>query len=299
MARPSSRRKPGSSSNKATGAIVGTVLLGLASLAMFSGFVWLNFKAREAVETDAKTGCPVMGGPNSVTAVLFDTSDPVPQATMEDLANKFRQIAGSIKQGGYLWVGTLTSEPGNLDELFARCNPGDGSTVDVWTSNPGKHQKVWEEAFDKPLKELPSQLPADSQTDQSPIMAGIQKVKLSLFDNGMFDKVPKRLILVSDMVENTPAYSQYKSGADYSVFKKSLANSRYRTDLLGADVTILYFNRPERKFSSVDHANFWTQWIRTTEAPSAILRSWKGCSQWPADIPSSTRGCFHRRFISR
>ncbi|MDX8515512.1 hypothetical protein [Mesorhizobium captivum] len=261
MARPRSRRRAASSRGKGVGAIVGAILLGIASLAMFSGYIWLNVKARDVVETDAKTGCPTKAGPNSVTAVLFDTSDPVPQATMEDLANKFRQIAGTIKQGGYLWVGTLTAVPGDLKELYARCNPGDGSTVDVWTSNPGKHQRIWEEAFDKPLKELPAHLPADSQADQSPIMAGIQKLKLSLFDNGMFDNVPKRLVLVSDMMENTPAYSQYKSGADYNVFKKSPANSRFRTDLLGADVTILYFNRPERKFPSVDHANFWTQWF--------------------------------------
>ncbi|MER9925755.1 hypothetical protein NKJ84_23120 [Mesorhizobium sp. M0048] len=261
MARPRSRRRAGSSRGKGVGAIVGAILLGLASLAMFSGYVWLNVKARDVVETDAKTGCPTKAGANSVTAVLFDTSDPVPQATMEDLANKFRQIAGSIKQGGYLWVGTLTAVPGDLKELYARCNPGDGSTVDVWTSNPGKHQRIWEEAFDKPLKELPEHLPRDSQADQSPIMAGIQKLKLSLFDHGMFDNVPKRLVLVSDMMENTPAYSQYKSGADYNAFKKSPASSRFRTDLLGADVTILYFNRPERKFLSVAHANFWTQWF--------------------------------------
>lgn len=261
MASPRRRRSAGRSRGKGTGAIVGAILFGLASLAMFSGYIWLNIKARDVVETDAATGCPAKSGPNSVTAVLFDTSDPVPQATMGDLANKFRQIAGSIKQGGYLWVGSLTSAPGTLEVLFSRCNPGDGSTVDVWTSNPGKHQKIWEEAFDKPLKELTGQLPSDTQADQSPIMAGIQKLKLSLFDNGAFDGVPKRLILVSDMMENTPAYSQYKSGADYSVFKKSAANARFRTDLLGADVTVLYFNRPERKFPSVDHANFWTQWF--------------------------------------
>ncbi|RUW55474.1 hypothetical protein EOA32_01615 [Mesorhizobium sp. M1A.F.Ca.ET.072.01.1.1] len=261
MARPRSRHRAGSSRGKGTGAVVGAILLGLASLAMLSGFIWLNVKARDVVETDAKTGCPVKGRPNSVTAVLFDTSDPVPQATMEDLANKFRQIAGSIKQGGYLWVGTLTPTVGNLNELFARCNPGDGSTVDVWTSNPGKHQRIWEEAFDKPLKQIPAELSADSQADQSPIMAGIQKVKLGLFDNGMFDNVPKRLVIVSDMLENTPVYSQYKSGADYDVFKKSPANSRYRTDLLGAEVTILYLNRPERKFPSVDHVDFWTRWF--------------------------------------
>ncbi|MES0073337.1 hypothetical protein [Mesorhizobium sp. M0058] len=261
MGRPRSRRSAGRSRGKGTGAIVGAILFGLASLAMLSGYIWLNVKARDVVETDAATGCPAKGGPNSVTAVLFDTSDPVPQATMEDLANKFRQIAGSIKEGGYLWVGSLTSAPGNLKELFSRCNPGDGSTVDVWTSNPGKHQKVWEEAFDKPLKQLTGQLPSDGQADQSPIMAGVQKLKLSLFDNGAFESVPKRLILVSDMMENTPAYSQYKSGPDYSVFKKSTASARFRTDLLGAEVTILYFNRPERKFPSVDHANFWTQWF--------------------------------------
>jgi hypothetical protein len=228
---------------------------------MLAGYFWLKAEEGHNIPIDAKTGCPVKGNPESVTAVLFDPSDPVPEATMADLANNFRRIVGSVQKGGYLWVGTLTPEPGKLNLLFARCNPGDGSTVDRWTSNPGKHQKIWEEAFEDPLKDIAKRLPNGEQADQSPIMAGVQKVKLSLFDNGKFDDSEKHLIVISDMIENTPAYSQYKSGPDYAAFKKSLANSRYRTDLLGADVTILYFNRPERKFPSSEHAEFWTHWV--------------------------------------
>lgn len=261
MRRPRSRSRSGRSRSRGTGAIIGAALLGILSLVMLSGYVWLKLTAKDVVVTDAKTGCPVNDGPNSVTAVIFDTSDPVPDATLADLANKFRNIGGSINQGGYLWVGLLTPEPGKLRELFARCNPGDGSTVDVWTSNPGKRQRIWEEAFDAPLKKLPKELPNGEQAEQSPIMAGIQEVKLTLFDNGMFDSAPKRLVIVSDMIENTPAYSQYKSGPDYAAFKKSAASIRFRTNLLGANVTVLYFNRQERKFPSIDHASFWKQWF--------------------------------------
>lgn len=276
MARPKNLRKSGRSRNKGpTPVILGTVALCLLSVLLFAGFVWLKVRAANNVQLDARTDCPV-DGPTSVTAMIFDVTDPVPQPTMDDLKNKFRQAVIQVEPGGYLWVGTFSATPGDLTSMFGHCNPGDGSTVDDLTGNSRRRQLKWEKMFEKPLQELPGKLPKDGQADQSPIMAAIQKIKTNVFDNGEFDKVPKRLIVVSDMMENTPDYSQYRSGTDWDPYKKSRAYSRYRTDLLGAEVHVLYLNRPERKFSSVGHTEFWKRWVEENNGELADFTKLEG-----------------------
>ena len=188
MARPRGRRRSTRSSQSKVGIIIASLVLGGISLAMIAGYAWLNLRAEGNVVIDKASGCPI-AGPNSVTAVLFDASDPMPTSTQADVANKFRNIAEGIPQGGYLWVGVLTPQPGELRVLFSHCNPGDGASVDSWTSNPARHQKIWEEAFAKPLKNLPSELPASETANTSPVMAGIQQLKLKVFDSGMYDRV--------------------------------------------------------------------------------------------------------------
>ncbi len=276
MARPKNRRRSGRSRNKgSTLMVLSAMVLFLLSGLLAGGVVWLKVRAGGNAELDARTDCPV-NGPTSVTAVIFDVTDPVPQTTMDDLKNKFRQAVRRIEPGGYLWVGTFSATPGDLNSMFGHCNPGDGSTVDDLTGNSRRQQLKWEKMFEKPLGELPSKLPKDGHADQSPIMAAIQKIKTSLFDNGEFDKVPKHLIVVSDMMENTPDYSQYKSGADWDLYRKSRAYSRYRTDLLGADVHVLYLNRAERKFPSVGHVEFWKRWIDDNNGEPADFTKLEG-----------------------
>ena len=51
------------------------------------------------------------------------------------------------------------------------------------------------------------------------------------------------LILVSDMIEHTPDYSQYQGDLSYEHYKQSIAYKKQHTDLKGADVTIFYVQR--------------------------------------------------------
>lgn len=255
MARRGRRKTRGS-----TGLIIGSLSLIALSLGIIGAFAFLKMQASGNIALDKGTLCPVTG-PTSVTAVLFDTTDPITPTTQRDLKNQFQKIIAALPVGDLLEIYNMTDHPGELQSVFSGCNPGDGSTISEWTSNPRLARKRWEEAFDKPLRTLEERIGNNQQLSQSPIMADIQKVKIQLFDKPGIAAVRKSLIIASDMIEHTAAYSQYKSGIDYHEYEASSAKREYRTDLDGVGVTILYFERRSSKFNPKDHIAFWDSWV--------------------------------------
>lgn len=237
---------------------IGSALL-LLSLLMISGFVWLWLRSGTP-ELDSKS-CPVEG-PKNATVVLIDTTDPITATTMTDLRNELGKAVREIEPGGYLRIATLTATPGDVETKFDACNPGDASSVDQWTHNRRQQQDKWEKTFHRPLEELLSTIGKDTGADQSPVMAAIQAVKLTIFDSGLSMHATKTLIIASDMIENTNSYSQYKSGADYRSFEDSAANLQYGTSLEGISVIILYVRRANKHFSTDEHEQFWGKWVR-------------------------------------
>src|SRR5262249_50445147 len=70
-------------------------------------------------------------------------------------------------------------------------------------------------------------------------------------------------ILISDMLEHEPDYSQYGGELSYSRYKASRAYQKFRTNLYGAQVSIYYIQRLSAKpINSADHIRFWAEWIR-------------------------------------
>lgn len=238
-------------------AIIGllTIVAGTAT-----AFVMLKIKAVGDGPLDAEF-CPD-SGPATVTAVLLDFTDPIAEITQVDLKRQFQRTVAEVAKGGLIEVYALTSDEGKLMRTFRGCNPGDGMTADGWTSNPRKVQKRWYEAFNKPLKEISEKIGEGAEANSSPIMAGIQRIVIeSLSDPKAADK-PKRLFVASDMMENTSAFSMYKSTADFDTFSKSPARDRFRAPLDGIEVKFWAFQR-ETSGDQKQLAAFWATWVET------------------------------------
>ncbi|WEX74144.1 hypothetical protein PYH37_001529 [Sinorhizobium numidicum] len=250
------RRKSGESA----ALILASVILGVMSLGLLGGFVFLKVRASSNPKLDAATLCPVEG-PNEITAVLLDVTDPISEPTALDLRNQFQELVSSVSVGGLIQVYALTEQEGELGRTFSGCNPGNGENVDEWTSNPRLAQDRWERGFQKPLNEISQRIAEGTEAKQSPIMAGIQKINLEAFGAPQYRQIPKRLIIASDMLEHTAAFSVYRDGADYATFERSGARDQFRTSLAGISVRILGFQRPGLKFDTVELAEFWTAWI--------------------------------------
>jgi hypothetical protein len=241
-------------------AVVALTGLVLAICLMIGLGAWVYMRPR-AEPIDKVTLCP-LSGPKSVTVFLVDATDAISKTTLDDLKNEFGKAVDDVGPGGYLKIVRLSGEPRELPVMFDSCNPGDGSTVDEWTNNPRRQQKKWEEAFANPLDTLPEDFGEQTGANQSPIMAAIQTIKLTIFDSAFAGDAPRRLIVASDMLEHTSLYSQYgKPSVDYESYRESEAFRELGTELDDVSVDILYFDRQARKLDWRDHAEFWDQWI--------------------------------------
>lgn len=253
MARRRRRRRESNA-----GTLVATALVVAMSGILLGGYAYLKVRAADNVVLDESSLCPV-DGPVSATAVLLDTTDPISRTTFLDLQNEFEKQMADVPVGGLIEIYALTDKPGELTAIFSGCNPG--SEGDIWTENPEHIRRRWEDSYRKPLDRILVDINPDASAAQSPIMAAIQKIKLTLFDSSRARDIPKRLVIASDMIEHTDRYSQYRSGIDYGAYEASEASRDFGTSLDGVLVTFLNFQRADSRFGSMEHGEFWARWV--------------------------------------
>jgi hypothetical protein len=239
--------------------------IGLALLAAVGVglLLYAKFSAEKIPERDKVTLCPVEG-PRSITVVLIDASDKLPDTAKSELVVMLTDVAESIPRYGLLELRTLKSGEAGGHLIFSRCNPGDGSDQSALTSNPLLSKKKWISDFRTPLADSLRKGLQEDKASSSPIMSTIQRIAIEKFSSRAVSDLPKSLFVVSDMIEHSPPdYSQYSGEVSYDRYKRSTAYKKFRTDLRDALVTIDYIQRKtQRPINSADHMRFWREWIK-------------------------------------
>lgn len=243
-----------------TGKIVGGIVLFLlGALALgYAGYFWLN---TDRIAPPDPNGCPT-NGPGAITVVLVDTSDELPEPSKRELATYISDLAEDIPTGGLLELRLLDPRSDGGKIIFSNCNPGDGRALNNLTGNPELAKKRWRDMFQNPLQksiEVALQ-PIPAQT--SPILTTLQRIALDRFTSRAAASVPKTLVIVSDLIEHTPDYSQYHGDLTYERFRKSLAYRKVKTDLHRTSVRIYYVQRKmPTAFDTGAHIRFWLDWV--------------------------------------
>jgi hypothetical protein len=241
--------------------VIGGALAVLA-LGVLGAGAYVYVSAARPPALDRATLCPVEG-PRSITVVLLDSTDDIPDVGKHEIRTVLTDMAEAVPVYGLLELRLLDPKLPGGRQIFAKCNPGDGANLSEYTANPRLAKKRWIEGFREPLEAaLESGFqPLPGKT--SPIMETVQRIAVDRFTGHAAEEAPKTLVLVSDMLENAPDYSQYAGDLTYGRFKSSRAYKRLQTDLHGAEVTIYYIQRASAKpFNSADHIRFWVDWIR-------------------------------------
>jgi hypothetical protein len=256
------RRRPSRSSGDLRKHLLGGALAALALGVLVTG-AYVYATAVRPPALDQVTLCP-LDGPRSVTVVLLDSTDDIPDIAKREVRTAMVDMAETLPPYGLLEIRLLDVNNAGGRSIFAKCNPGDGSNLSEYTSNPRLARKRWMDGFREPLDAaleagfhpLPGRI--------SPIMETVQRIAVDRFSGRANEPIPKSLVLISDMIEHSPPdYSQYAGDLSYERFKASRAYQRVRTDLHGADVQIYYIQRMSgRPLNSADHIRFWAEWIR-------------------------------------
>lgn len=224
---------------------------------------------KDQVRVDKVTMCPV-NGPTGITAVLIDSTDPFTTIQQEYLQKFFDELQQSIEVRSMIQVYSASDYSNKgFEPIVSLCNPGDGATASQWTENPERIRKRWKELFDQPLHESVSKGLSRGSADSSPLMLMLQSMSIQAFPLSNQD-IPQNLIIVSDMLEHTPQYSQYSDSQDFDHVSRQSFFAHITPNLSGTTVTVLYVTRIGREnLQTTDHAEFWGQYFNHF---GAILR---------------------------
>lgn len=191
---------------------------------------------------DSTTLCPQQ--PSSLTVLLVDVTDPMNRPQQQDFLNQLTRLKNSIPRFGQLTIMRVDSTGATLlSPLITRCSPGTARDTDATKGNPQKLQRQWNTGFSEPLDHAFEGIVQASGADWSPIMESVQSIALTEFQKPGREDIPKRLVIASDLLQNTQGISFYSALPAPTDFINSDAFRRVRTNLKGVDAELWQLQR--------------------------------------------------------
>jgi len=251
--------------------IKGSIILGFVGLLA----IWFGFSLYDAndkfIELHPETNCRIDGVSPRETVILLDSTESLSEAQVETVINHLNHEIENAILFERFTVYSLKAEPERFQPQFSVCNPGDGSDKSFVNNNPRKILKKWETLFKDPILRAVTMMGYEEASQTSPVMEMLKFVGIRTFARSKSDE--KRMILISDMVENTSKYSQYSDlSADFRANRDTPYFRKVKPRLLGVDVHILYIERSNlTKIQGKKHLErFWKPFL---EASGGALSS--------------------------
>ncbi len=218
-------------------------LIVIVTLGALVAAVWFYVHLVSAQRTlDPVTLCPP--DPDSLTILVVDVTDPMNTAQRQDFLNQLDNLRASIPRYGQLGVFKVDAAADRLlRPVIVRCNPGTAADVDATTGDPAAVQRTWEGKFKRPLDQAFQGLLAATGAATSPILESIQSVALTELQKPGQQAKRRRLIVASDLLQNTSDANFYRDLPEGRAFLSSLAFQHARTDLRGVEVELWMLQR--------------------------------------------------------
>ena len=223
---------------------------------------------------DPDTFCPKDGN-YARTAILVDATDSLSASQIKSVAEEVNALRDRLAL--HEWVGVFVLNEDNIvlpAPKIALCNPGDASTANPLYQNPDQIRRKFEQKFRRPMEDAIRALAETPPQSTSPILEMIRAVAL---DRNFDSTKKRRLIIVSDMLQNTPpTYSHYGGEANFAAWRETEhAREFLQLSLLDAEVEILYLKRADpaaRIAQTRGHVAFWEDYFAATGATVKILK---------------------------
>lgn len=222
-------------------------------------------------EYDPKTLCPKDGN-YSRTAVLIDATDSLSATQVKAIREEVTALRKRLAL--HEWVGIFVLDEDNLvlpRPEVALCYPGDESTANPLYENPRQIQRRFEREFRAPIEAAVERLAGLPPKRTSPILEMIRAVAL---DRNFDSTKGRRLIVVSDLLQNVPDYSHYQAKPDLEQWRdKPYAREFLQLSLLDVDVDILYLKRIDAgSLQTRGHVAFWEDYFDAVGATVHTLK---------------------------
>ena len=209
MSRTSSRRSRGRGSSFSLGPILVWLLALIIAIGGIASYVLLKQEP-----LDKQTMCP-RSGPDGVTVVLLDVSDPLSNAQEAKLDRLLKSKKQPIVPKGHrLDVYLLPESKQKAERIISICSPGSfesASNVEKLNKNQKRFKVEWNK-FLTQVNTVILRANTQQENQTSPISETIDFVTSSSFPNHNITTSSEdkyRLIIVSDMLQNSSSLSVF------------------------------------------------------------------------------------------
>jgi hypothetical protein len=217
----------------------------------------------DRVEKDPITLCPIEGGPSAYTAIVIDRTDSFGAISKADIEVQIKDLLNSVAKNEQVSLFVVEPvEKAPLRSVISVCNPGDPSKADPLTQNPELIARNWRSKFQEPLDALLNNLLIEKEASLSPIMESIQSVSITALSGKEKSSRPRRIILISDLLQNSKSWSLYTQKPDFNSFSKDASTRGLNPVLSGVTFQVLYLQRETKnQIKDKELHRFWVSWI--------------------------------------
>ncbi|MEM7766257.1 MAG: hypothetical protein AAF253_02070 [Pseudomonadota bacterium] len=212
---------------------------------------------------DPRTLCAISDALPPHTAIIIDKTDEYTPRQAELIADVIRAAGRDLAVGERLTLFELDAN-GVFDPRgeFSLCNPGRGSQVNPLFRNPKLIEERYAALFERPLEQELSDLVTPKEAPASPILEAIARLgQTEAFSTGVPER---RLILISDMLQNSREFSAY-GGAGEMPTSMPLANevservrARYGSALGGVNLEVRLI--PRDRYVDIQRGGLKAYW---------------------------------------
>lgn len=260
MARRSSRRR---TDGGGLSLVLGGIALGLLGAGAIGSVIAFQILRQEQPVDELL--CPANSLPSSHTIILVDQTSTFTNTQIATVRNAILQERDALPVRGRLTLLYLDpDQPTEPRQIFTRCNPGTAADTDPWLADPERVQRNWQRQFEAPLDVALSELTQPTDSDTSPIIQTLRGLEWRP-DFGR-EQPGRRLVVVSDMLENSELHSLYLDRA-FSGLENSSSASAIFPEFSGVVVHVRLL-RSENTISYQDEQfeAFWRQYFARTHA---------------------------------
>lgn len=236
---------------------IAVALLGMAGLAMVAH----SNHAGTVTGPEGDAAHP----PKGTIAMIIDKTDPMTGQEQQVIDARGHSLARyELHKGERLSIWAIGDhEDGTLSKEFCLTSPG--FTANGITDNERMVRARFDSTFARPMDAVLADVTRREIAATSPIMESLREVgELKEFTDV---QGPRRILIVSDMLQNSHVYSQYGAARDFASFSRLPVWRELRSSLEGVSVEIVYLHRPrDARYQNAFHREFWREYFKACGA---------------------------------
>lgn len=198
------------------------------------------------------------------TVVLVDKTDPLTKSQQTALVALFGQIKNKLIEGEMLSIFVIDGDEMEFPmPVFSKCAPR--KTGNIFVDTPSFLERQFNKSFGAPLNQITSRLIVGVTAPASPIIEMLEGLSREKEFGPSVSQ--RRLIIYSDMLQNSPLYTHYRQDVSMEGFLGPLGAKDRLANLAGVAVEVTYLDRPEhRQYQNRNHRVFWQRYFKAANA---------------------------------